>query len=751
MTATFAVTFPFISRAHVSVLVNDVAATFSWLHDGAITLTSIPTAGATVRVQRTTPSGELVRWDDVSNIRERDMNLLRDQLIYYAQETADLYAELQQRTLRRPSREYGLNMLLPEASLRANKVLAFGGSGEISMISGLDRSSDGVTPEGGSTSRLLASILGNRADPRNHGGIGSGTADDTAALQAAATVAAARGIPLYIPYGTWRITTTVSVASTVSVTMDGEILYDGPQDCPALVLGESGSTRAQAQTYRGIRVTAATQSAWTNDDFVGVRLNNIDACKVEIVRVEKFTIGVQLLSDGVGCEDSDIQLGRIVDCRYGLDLRTLQAASWVNSLRFYGGHFANSSATNTTTARYGVRYSCASGAYNRHNAHSFFGPAFELQRGDGVTYPVREAIPFLFDAGDERGVHAHDVRMEACSPYVAKVTGGPNDCSFAVSYTGTYAFTGNAVLYTSTATRAGLTVLPKHQAMAAHGAPRLVAAAENVRQRAFRQTIDVTDGVGFEQMAVLSANPSGPPTNLTGFAFAGLTLFTLNADTVGIPTSRAVGFVLDCSLCKEFFLAAEGSELRPVVMQFDASENVLDSTSPVLFSNMNTVWGGSPSYFWEGNADLDSLSGGLALNRLQRVTIHDNAKICFIGVRGGSATAILRALRIYTPALFSPAVLFGGSRKWGVREYTWSFAYDPPSLASAAVDTQNWTCTGFRPGDSVTAGFTTATTLPLTWVPTGTNTIRTLLTNNTGAAVDVNAGTLFIRAVKPKL
>ncbi|MFC7608429.1 hypothetical protein [Teichococcus aestuarii] len=110
-------------------------------------------------------------------------------------------------------------------------------------------------------------------------------------------------------------------------------------------------------------------------------------------------------------------------------------------------------------------------------------------------------------------------------------------------------------------------------------------------------------------MAVLSGNPAGPPATLSGFAFAGLSQITLNSDSVGLPTSRALAFIVDCGECKEFFLAAEGSELRPVVMQFDAGEAVLGEASRVMLSNMNTLWSGSPSHFWEGNADLDSLVG----------------------------------------------------------------------------------------------------------------------------------------------
>ncbi|MFC7552797.1 hypothetical protein ACFQU7_11795 [Pseudoroseomonas wenyumeiae] len=303
-------------------------------------------------------------------------------------------------------------------------------------------------------------------------------------------------------------------------------------------------------------------------------------------------------------------------------------------------------------------------------------------------------------------------------------------------------------------------MVPLHQAAAAQGAPRLVAAAENVRQRAFRQTIDTSGGIGFEQMAVISGNPAGPPGNLTGFAFAGLTLFTLNADTVGIPTSRGLVFVVDCSECKEFFIAAEGSELRPVVMQFDARENVLPETSPALLSNMNTVWAGSPSFCWEGNANLDSLVGGLAINKLQRVTLHANARFAAIGVRGGTAGAVLKALRLYCSPMYAPAVIYGGSRKWGVREYTTSDAgWVVPALAPGASATRDVTLPGVRQGDFVQAAFSKSSGFQNGGVvfhasvggTDGADQVRVTAQNISGGSITVDAGTLFLRATKPRI
>jgi hypothetical protein len=349
--------------------------------------------------------------------------------------------------------------------------------------------------------------------------------------------------------------------------------------------------------------------------------------------------------------------------------------------------------------------------------------------------------------------------MEGCSPFVARHAGAFNDALYEVAFVGTYGFLGCAIDYPVGATRAGGSVIPLHQATAAVATPRLIAAAESIRTRAFRQTVVATDGIGFEGLAVLSGNPSGPPTTLDGFCFPGLTSIGLNPDSVTLPTSRALAFVVDCSACKEFFIAAEGTDLRPIVLQFGVGETVLDAASPVLFSNMNAVWAGSPSFFHEGNANLDSLTGGLALNRLQRVTLHENARFAVIGVRGGIAGAELKALRLYGPAQHAPMVLAGGGRAWGKREYATSMGWTVPGLGAGQTSVIDVMLPGVRQGDFLQAGFARNSGF---WNGglifhasvgglAGTDHVRVTVQNVTGGTIAGADGTLFVRATKPGL
>ena len=90
-TQVFSITFPFISRTHVSVTVAGVSATFSFNNDSQITI-STPTVvnGNQVIIKRETSDNiRLVDYVDGSNLTEADLDLDSKQAFYMAQEALD--------------------------------------------------------------------------------------------------------------------------------------------------------------------------------------------------------------------------------------------------------------------------------------------------------------------------------------------------------------------------------------------------------------------------------------------------------------------------------------------------------------------------------------------------------------------------------------------------------------------------------------------------------------------------------------
>ena len=90
-TQSFAVTFPFISRSHVSVEVDGSNATFTWNNDSQITIASPTLSGSEIVLiaRSTSQSTRLVDYVDGSNLTETDLDLDSKQAFYMAQESLD--------------------------------------------------------------------------------------------------------------------------------------------------------------------------------------------------------------------------------------------------------------------------------------------------------------------------------------------------------------------------------------------------------------------------------------------------------------------------------------------------------------------------------------------------------------------------------------------------------------------------------------------------------------------------------------
>lgn len=91
-TSTFAVPFPFLSRAHVFVTLAGVPVTPVWLNDGLLSITPAPTG--LLKIQRQTPEvNRLVDFSNNSGLDEAQLDLSALQLFYLIQEVNDFETE----------------------------------------------------------------------------------------------------------------------------------------------------------------------------------------------------------------------------------------------------------------------------------------------------------------------------------------------------------------------------------------------------------------------------------------------------------------------------------------------------------------------------------------------------------------------------------------------------------------------------------------------------------------------------------
>ena len=735
----FVYPFPIFEPEDIELHVDGLLITSGYAVSGAggsdgglVTFALPPARGAKVVLRRRLVMQRVTDYQPNGVLRANTLNDELDRQMAAIQELR----EDANGTLRQGPGEAGGQFVLPLRAARANRLLGFDSLGDVATFSRGEATLSAPFP--GGIPRTVEDKLAERLSARDFGAVGNGVADDGPALQAAMNAAGASGKFLDIGEGTYRSTIPLTLpGAAAGLSMRGAILYAGPGGEAALTLGDGAAIRNRAKIYQGLRVLRAALSSWEDERDIGILIRNQDSALIEVRQVEMFTIGVQTLGVERGFEDSVLHLGRIVDNRYGLDIRTASAAAWNTSVRYYGGHFAHSLATYPDKDRYGIRLSAAPGAYVAHNRHVFDGPAFELQSRDR---PI-DGIPFLMMV-NSRGIVARGIRMEGCDPYVARHTAAAQDHVYEVAWASQGY--GVDIDYTATATRVGSVVRALHQAAAHREFTRSLADVPNLRAAAIRWNATET---GFEKLACLSTNVSGTPTLLPHFTFPALDSYSLTERGVILTGGRGLGFVVDTRRCREFALAVDADDPRMVIQCFGAGNVLLTSADGemVRASGMSLTYAAGPRW-WQGNADSNDAN----LTRLQVVRFAPQVQAAIIGVARIGADYEVRSMRLACDPSQSPAVLYGTPElPHGVRELKAELAWDPPSIAAGASAQLNVPCAGVRPGDFVQAAFSLSTSGVVFLAQVGAQDVITVTAwNRSGVAIDLNPGTVRVRAVK---
>jgi len=731
--------FPIFAPEDLEIRIGTVVQTAGIAITGAGTsegghaiLSAPPPAGATVTLRRRIRVARVTDYQDNGLLRARTLNDELDRLVAAQQESRDEVAT----ALRQDPSEAGARLFLPLKPVRANRLLGFDSNGDAVTF---PRESGLLTaPYPGAVPRTAEDKLSERLSARDFGATGNGTTDDGPALQAAMNAAAASGKTLLIGEGTHRTTIPLTLpGAAAGLEMRGRILYAGPAGQAALTIGDGGAVRNANKLLTSLSVSRATQSDWSNEADIGIVLRNLDASVVEIREVGGFTIGLRTMGDGRGFEDTTLHLGRILNNRIGLDVHAATAAAWNTSIRYYGGHFAVGSTLHVDKDRFGIRLSAAPGAYVAHNRHVFDAPNFELNARDK---PIA-GIPFLCEV-NSRAVVARALRMEGCSGPVARHTAGAQDHLYEVAWA-SQAYLVD-IEHTATATRLGGSVRAAHQAGPHREATREVLSVPSLRAAAIRWNATET---GFERLACLSSNVMGTPVTVADFTFPALDAFGLTARGVVLTGGRAIGAVVDTRLCKDFALALDADNPRLMVMTFDANMNLLTDAGGqlVLASGQSVQWNGAARW-WQGAADMEDAT----LTRLQAIRLAPGVGYAVIGVARLSADYELRAFRLLCDPRHAPAVLYGlPDLPHGRRELIAEAPWDPPSIAAGGSAQLNVTVPGARPGDFVGAAYSLSTSGVVFLSQIGAqDTVTVTAWNRSGAAVDLNPGTVRVRVQK---
>lgn len=171
---------------------------------------------------------------------------------------------------------------------------------------------------------------------KDYGAIGNGVADDTAALNGAASAAAAIGqdVRLYMPVGTYKTTGTVTVKTSMDA-VQATISYTGTGT--ALVIGST----AQVSARMILSLPRVSHAGMTGFDgtSIGVDAINLNACVLSVPFVYRFEKGLVMRGAAAGNAYNTVHVGALWDNHKNL-VFTADATGWANSNTFLGGRFA---------------------------------------------------------------------------------------------------------------------------------------------------------------------------------------------------------------------------------------------------------------------------------------------------------------------------------------------------------------------------------------------------------------------------
>lgn len=228
------------------------------------------------------------------------------------------------------------------------------------------------------------------------GARGDSVTNDTTAIMRAVNYAGNLGLVyrrplLYFPPGRRYVVSKLDIPSFIDVEMTGAVLLSASTeyDKPILSIGSSADGSYTANLggkFTGLNVQyngAPSGHGYpesSNNDYYGVRIINALQCTIEVLEVNNFYGGVQLLSSGISgwapCAHNTVTIGSIYGCKVGLDLQS-RVSGYTNENLILNGNFSPGSILTNYGSTYGVRFS-TDGVYHGQNNNVFMKPCFQL-------------------------------------------------------------------------------------------------------------------------------------------------------------------------------------------------------------------------------------------------------------------------------------------------------------------------------------------------------------------------------------
>lgn len=249
--------------------------------------------------------------------------------------------------------------------------------------------------------------------PEMFGAKGDGVADDTQALQHAATYAAANGLTLKTADKTYYITDTITIdgAGAEDIELSGTIKL-GMNDRPGVYFKNCTKNKIKVAVsgteYNGGYDTVPTNFNIPVLPFVGALFENAEKCEI-YVSAENCHVGARFSGDAGSCVFNTVTLGMMVNNAINLELYS-NNNGWTNDNMFLNGNFSCWSDNTFRTHHVDIFQRSVDGTHEANN-NVFIKPSFE---GGGLPIYLKKASFNQFTS----------MRCENGTSYYAKVDDG---------------------------------------------------------------------------------------------------------------------------------------------------------------------------------------------------------------------------------------------------------------------------------------------------------------------------------------